>query len=126
LPILVRLRLEIPADPAQQTTIDREFLMTTQEIDKYLAQVRDEGRDEGFAQAVLAAYEARFGAPPAGIVAAVSRASDHAELQRWLVLVITSSAAEVDAALGRSGKGSRGAVATGPRRVSPRRAPASR
>src|SRR6185503_7512061 len=36
LPILERLRLEIPADPAKQTTIDREFLMTTQEIDKYL------------------------------------------------------------------------------------------
>ncbi len=68
LPILVRLRLAIPADPAQQTTIDREFLMTTQEIDTYLAQMRaherDEGRDEGFAQAVLAAYAARFGAPP--------------------------------------------------------------
>jgi hypothetical protein len=126
LPILVRLRLEISADPAQQTTIDREFLMTTQEIDKYLAQVRDEGRYEGFAQAVLAAYEARFGAPPAAVVAAVTHAVDHAELQRLLVLVITGSAAEVDAALGRSGKGKRGAVTAGRQRVSPRRVPASR
>ncbi len=32
LPILVRLRLEILADLTQQTTIDREFLMTTEEI----------------------------------------------------------------------------------------------
>jgi hypothetical protein len=145
LPILVRLRLEIPADPAKQTTIDREFLMTTQEIDKYLEQLhkeglqkglqegrqvgreeglqeglqegrkvgRDEGlqkglqegrkvgRDEGFAQAVLAAYRVRFGAPPAALVAAVERASDHAALLRWLEMVTTQSAEDVAAALRR-------------------------
>jgi hypothetical protein len=32
LPILVRLRLEIPRDPAQRTADDEEFLMDTQDI----------------------------------------------------------------------------------------------
>ena len=101
LPLLVRLRLEVPTDPAKQTTIDREFLMTTQEIDKYLEQLHEEGLQKGFAQAVLAAYRARFGAPPAALVAAVERASDHAALQRWLEMVTTQSAEDVAAALRR-------------------------
>jgi hypothetical protein len=32
LPVLVRLRLTVPADPAQQTSDDQEFLMDTQDI----------------------------------------------------------------------------------------------
>jgi len=99
LPILVRLRLEIPADPAKQTKSDREFLMTTEEIDKYLEELRKEGLDEGFAQAVLAAYEVRFGAPPAALVAAIERARDRAALQRWLEIVTTRSAEDVARAL---------------------------
>lgn len=121
LPIVVRLRLEIPADPAKQTKSDREFLMNTQDVDKYLQQLhneglekglkrglkkgrdegRKEGRDEGFAQAVLIAYRARFGAPPEDLVTAVQQARDHAELERWLEIVTTRSVDEVNAALPR-------------------------
>ena len=134
LPILVRLRLEIPADPAKQTTIDREFLMTTKEIDKYLEQLRNEGlqkghkeglqkgRNEGFAQAVLVAYRARFGAPPAALVAAVERASDHAALQRWLEMVTTQSAQDVAAALRRPTTTKRAPRTLNRRSASPRRA----
>jgi hypothetical protein len=32
LPILLRLRLTVPSDPAKQTTDDQEFLMDTQDI----------------------------------------------------------------------------------------------
>ena len=119
LPVLVRLRFEIPADPAKQTTIDREFLMTTKEVDKYLRDLqrkglekgleeglekgrqegRQEGLDEGFSKAVLAVYRARLGAPTAALVAAVERAGDHAELQRLLEIVTTRSAEDVAAAL---------------------------
>lgn len=123
MPILVRLRLKIPADTAKQTTIDREFLMNTREVDKYLANLerkghekglqegrqeglqeglqegRQEGRDEGFAQAVLLVYQTRFGAPPAALTAAVARAGDHAKLQSLLELVTTLSAEDVAAAL---------------------------
>lgn len=125
LPILVRLRLEIPADPAKQTKSDREFLMTTQDVEKYLKKLhqdglakglekglakgrekgreegREEGRGEGFAMAVLAAYRARFGAPPAALTAAVEQARSQAELERWLALVTTRPADEVTASLGR-------------------------
>lgn len=47
LPILVRLRIEIPADAAKQTRSDQEFLMTTREVDKYLADIEKKGRQEG-------------------------------------------------------------------------------
>jgi hypothetical protein len=111
LPILVRLRLEIPADPAKQTKIDREFLMTTKEIDKYLADLerrghevgrqegRGEGLGEGLSKAVLVVYSARFGPPPAAVAAAVQRVSDQAELQRLLEIVGTRPAEDVIAAL---------------------------
>ncbi len=44
-PILVRLRFEIHADPAKQTKIDREFLMNAKEIDRYLEQVEEKGAE---------------------------------------------------------------------------------
>lgn len=103
LPILIQLRLEISADLAEQTTIDREFLMNTREVDEYLAALKQEGReeglDEGFSKAVLAIYRARFGAPPVALVAAVERADDQAELQRLLEMVSTRSAEDIAAAL---------------------------
>ncbi len=107
LPILVRLRLEVPADPAKQTAQDREFLMSTLNIEKYLGQIEREGlekglqkgRDEGFAAAVLVAYRARFGAPPATLVAAVRGAKDQAALRRWLEMVTTRPLEEVTSAL---------------------------
>jgi hypothetical protein len=99
LPILVRLRLETPTDPAKQTKSDREFLMTTVDVDKYLKQLHNAGRDEGFAQAVLEAYQTRFGRPPAALVAVIERTREHADLRRWLEIVVTRSAEEVTAAL---------------------------
>jgi hypothetical protein len=126
LPILVRLRLEIPADPAQQTTTDREFLMTTQEVDKYLETLQQKGRDEGFAQAVISAYRARLGAPPAALVSAVERASDHAELQRLLELVTTRSAEDVAAALRKPRAKPAARAKVSRRSASPRRASVAR
>lgn len=134
LPILVRLRLEISADPLKQTKSDREFLMNTQDVEKYLQQLhneglekgREKGRDEGFAQAVVAAYQARFGAPPAALVAAVERARDHAELERWLQLVITRSADEVSSALRRPRAAPAARRTEDRRSASPRRVSASK
>jgi hypothetical protein len=138
LPILVRLRLEIPTDPAKQTKSDREFLMRTQDVDKFLEQLRQEGRkegrqegrqearDEGFAQAVLAAYRIRFGAPPAGLVKAVEQARDQAALQRWLEIVTTRSADEVTEALRRPRPAQPARRAGARRSVSPRRTSAPR
>ncbi len=126
LPVLVRLRFEIPADPAKQTTIDREFLMTTKEVDKYLRDLQQEGRDEGFAQAVLAVYKTRLGAPTAALVAAVERAGDHAELQRLLEIVTTRSAEDVAAALRAPRARSAARVKVSRSSASPRRAATTR
>jgi hypothetical protein len=79
--------------------------MNTRDVDKYLEQLHNEGLQEGlekgFAQAVLAAYRARFGAPPADLVNAVEGAREHAELERLLQLVTTRSATEISAELRR-------------------------
>jgi hypothetical protein len=124
------LRLEIPADLAKQTKIDREFLMNTREVDEYLANLeqkgREEGREEAFSQAVLVAYRARFGAPPAALVAAVERAGDQAELQRLLEMVTTRSEEEVAAALRKPRAKPAARAKTARRSAAPRRAAASR
>jgi hypothetical protein len=130
LPILVRLRLEIPADPAKQTTTDREFLMTTKDVDKYLEdleeQGRERGRDEAFSKAVLVVYSARFRAPPAAVVAAVERVGDQAELQRLLEIVSTRSVEDVAAALRRPRAKPPARAKVSRRSASPRRAAAAR
>jgi len=126
LPILVHSRLEIPADPAKQTTTDREFLMNTKDVDKYLADLEQKGRDEGFSQAVLAIYRIRFGAPPVALVTAVERAGDQAEIQRLIEIVTTLSAEDVAAALRkpRAKQPTRAKKST--RGASPRRASVTR
>lgn len=134
LPIVIRLRLEIPAEPAKQSKIDREFLMNTLDVDKYLSDIerqgvekgREKGREEGFARAVLAAYELRFGEPPAALVAAIQGAREHGALQRWLEIVTTGSAEDVAAVL-RSARPRKTASPTPKRRSpSPRRPAAAR
>ena len=143
LPILVRLRLEIPTDPAKQTESDQEFLMRMRDVERFLRQLekkgreegreegRKEGLEEGFVRAVLAAYKARFGAPPAGLAAVLERSGNQAALEQWLEVVTTRSAEEV-AAMVRSERASpaprrapsgsrsrsRGRSGTAPRRAS--------
>lgn len=132
LPILVELRLEILKDPAKQTESDQEFLMSTREVEKYLEQIEQrglevglkEGLERGFARAVLAAYRARFGAPPAALGTAVEQAHDHAELERWLEIVTTRSKEEIAAALRRPRTAKSSVRARGS--ASTRRAPAPR
>ncbi len=126
LPILIRLRLEIPADPAKQTTIDREFLMTTKDVDKYLENLHQKGRGEGFSEAVLVVYGARFGAPPAALVAAVERAGDQAELKHLLEIVTTLSAEDVAAALRKPRTKPPARAKVSRRSASPRRASVAR
>lgn len=141
LPILVQLRLEIPTDPAKQTKIDREFLMTTRDVEKYLEALEAKGREKGIKEglktgreegrealvkSILTVYRARFGEPSKALVAAVEQATDLATLECWVPIVATRSANEVAAALikPRPTRTTR-RLKTTPR-VSPRRAAASR
>jgi hypothetical protein len=100
LPILLRLRLEMPADPAQRTREDEEFFMSTQDIvESLIQQGRNEGRNEGLIEALLALYEARFGTPPADLSEAIHRTRDPATLRDWLQMIGTRSADDVAAVL---------------------------
>lgn len=116
LPILLRLRLEVPAEPTQRTEDDEEFLMSTQDIvetfiqhhrsealregrDEGLREGRDEGLCEGLREALLDLYAERFGAPPADVVAVVARTRDREILRSWHKRLVTASAEEVLAAI---------------------------
>jgi len=51
LPILLRLRLTVPSDPAKQTTDDQEFLMDTQDlVETWRREAIQEGVKQGIAQ----------------------------------------------------------------------------
>jgi flagellar biosynthesis/type III secretory pathway protein FliH len=53
LPLLVRLRLEIPTDPSQRTDDDQEFLMQTQDIvETWRQEAIQEGVKKGVKQGV--------------------------------------------------------------------------
>jgi hypothetical protein len=96
LPILVRLRLEIPADPAKQTNDDQEFLMNTQDI---VETWRREAVQEGFQQSLIEIYEARFGTMPEEIRAVIEDTHDEPTLRVWLKLASTRGANEIAAAI---------------------------
>jgi hypothetical protein len=116
LPILLRLRLTVPRDPAKQTTDDQEFLMDTQDIvetwrreavqegveqgvKQGLEQGLEQGVRQGVAHSVVEVYEARFGAMPEDLRAVVEDIDDEPTLIKWLRLVGTRSADEIAAAI---------------------------
>ena len=65
LPLLVGLRLEVPTNPAEQTSDDQEFLMQTQDIvDTWRQEAVQEGRQEGrqrLQEVLLRLLQQRFG-----------------------------------------------------------------
>ena len=104
LPVLLRYRLEVPADPAKRTSDDEEFLMSTYEIvEAWKREQRQagiqEGRQEGRQEAVLDLYEARFGVLQEDLAAIVRATHDDATLRDWLKLAGTGTADEVIARL---------------------------
>jgi hypothetical protein len=104
LPVLLRLRLEVPADPAARTSDDQEFLMDTQDIvEKWRNEAIQEGFTQGRAQGVQDAlvqlYEARFGAMPADLRKLIEDTHDPRTLNGWNTLAGTRSAEEFAAAV---------------------------
>jgi hypothetical protein len=111
LPILLRLRLAVPSDPAKQTSDDQEFLMDTQDIvENWRREAIQEGVEQGVKQGVeqgikevlIDVYEARFGAMPEDLRAVVDDMHDEPTLRTWARLASTRSADEVAATLRRS------------------------
>jgi hypothetical protein len=100
LPLLLRLRVEVPADPAERTRDDEEFYMSTQDIvENLIEQGRRQGLEEGAHRALLTLYTTRFGEPPRTIVAAVQGAKDLGALDGWLSVFATGSPSEIAAAV---------------------------
>ena len=96
LPVLLRLRLDVPTDPAQQTGDDQEFLMNTQDIvDKW----RREAIQEGVACSLIDLYEARFGTMPEDLRAMVEDTHDELTLRAWVKLAGTRGANDIAAAI---------------------------
>ncbi|NUQ77668.1 MAG: hypothetical protein HUU21_29370 [Polyangiaceae bacterium] len=116
LPLLVSLRLEITEDPAPGSAEDEEFLMSTHDIvEAWKQQWLEEGMQRGIAQgvergiaqgiergiarALIDVYEARFGAIPAELRAALERTHDEAALRSFSKLFGVGSASEIAEAL---------------------------
>jgi hypothetical protein len=112
LPILLRLRLDIPRDPAQRTPDDEEYLMDTQDIVEIWRReavqegVREgraegvqEGRAEGVQEALIDILEARFGAVTDDVHSMIENTHDDATLRSWIRLAATRSADEVIASI---------------------------
>jgi hypothetical protein len=100
LPILLRLRLTVPSDPAKRTTDDQEFLMDTQDIvDNWRREAIQEGVKQGVAHSLIEVYEARFGAMPQDLRAVVDDTDDETTLIAWLRLAGTRGADEIVAAI---------------------------
>jgi hypothetical protein len=124
LPIMLRFRLAVPADPDEQTTRDKEFLMSTQDalelleqqllekgmlkgleqgIQKGLEQGIQKGLEQGIQKglaparrALLMVYEVRFGPPPAAVQTRVQAVSDPDTLTRWTDVVGSEPRERVD------------------------------
>ena len=119
LPIMLRYRLTVPVDPSEQTSEDREFLMSTQDALEMLEQrLLQQGIEKGIEQgiqkgikkgiekglalgrhALLTMYELRFGPVPAAVRARVQAETDAETLTRWCDLAAHEPREQVDRAL---------------------------
>ncbi|MEO7732519.1 MAG: hypothetical protein ABIY55_16240 [Kofleriaceae bacterium] len=100
LPILLRLRLAVPSDPAKQTSDDQEFLMDTQDIvDTWRREAVQEGLERGVARSLVDAFEVRFGAMPEDLRAVIEDTHDESTLRTWFKLAVTGGADEIIATI---------------------------
>ena len=96
LPILLRLRLDVPDDPAKQTTDDKEFLVETQDI---VETWRREAREEGLVCALIRLYQVRFGAMPEDLRAVLGDTHNEATLGLWVEIIGTRPLDEIVATI---------------------------
>jgi hypothetical protein len=92
LPLLVRLRLEIPTDPAQRTDDDQEFLMQTQDIvETWRQEAIQEGVKHGECMVLLRQLRQRFGgAVDAHVEQRIATASI-GQIDLWTVRILSAA-----------------------------------
>jgi hypothetical protein len=124
LPLLVSLRIDVPAEPEKRNEDDEEYIMAMQStLDTYIeqwkreglaegrnqgrAEGRDQGRAEGYNEKgredLLEVYTMRFGSPPADIAAIIAGTDNPELLRSWLKLLVRGSAEEVTSTI-RAGR----------------------
>jgi hypothetical protein len=88
LPILLRLRLAVPSDPARQTSDDQEFLMNTQDI---VENFRRETIQETERKVLLRLLRRRFGAEVDGETERRVAAAPGERIEVWTERVLTAT-----------------------------------
>jgi len=107
LPVLLRLRLTVPIDPAQQTSEDQEFLMNTQDIvetwrreaiqegveqgvKQGLEQGVKQGLEQGERKVLLRQLRRRFGAEVDGEIERRVAAAPAEQIEIWAERVLSA------------------------------------
>jgi hypothetical protein len=96
LPVLLRLRLTVPTDPAQQTSDDQEFLMDTQDIvENWRREAIQEGVKQGLEQGernvLLRLLRRRFGAEVGGEIERRVAAASVEQIEVWTERVLSAT-----------------------------------
>jgi hypothetical protein len=88
LPILLRLRLTVPSDPAEQTCDDQEFLMNTQDI---VETWRQEAVMQGERKLLMRQLRRRFGAQVDGDTERRVAAASVEQIEVWAERVLSAA-----------------------------------
>lgn len=100
LPILLRLRVTVPTDPAQQTSDDQEFLMNTQDIvetwrreaiQEGVTQGVKQGLEQGERKLLLRQLRRRFGAEVDGDMERRVAAAPAEQIEIWAERVLSAA-----------------------------------
>jgi hypothetical protein len=96
LPTLVRLRLEIPADPSEQTSDDQEFLMDTQDIvERWRQEAFQQGERAGFQEGeravLLRQLRRRFSAQVDAVVELRVATASTEQIETWAERVLSAT-----------------------------------
>ncbi|HMG23017.1 MAG TPA: DUF4351 domain-containing protein, partial [Kofleriaceae bacterium] len=92
LPVLLRLRLTVPTDPAQQTSDDQEFLMNTQDIvETWRREAIQEGLEQGERKLLLRQLRRRFGAEVDGEIERRVAVAPAEQIEVWAERVLSAS-----------------------------------
>jgi hypothetical protein len=92
LPVLLRLRLTVPTDPAQQTRDDQEFLMDTQDIvETWRREAIQEGLEQGERKLLLRLLQRRFGAEMDSTAEQRIRVASAEQVEVWAERVLSAA-----------------------------------
>jgi hypothetical protein len=92
LQVLVRLRLIVPTEPAQQTSDDQEFLMNTQDIvETWRREAIQEGLEQGERKVLLRQLRRRFGAEVDGEIERRVAVAPVEQVEVWTERVLSAA-----------------------------------